>query len=281
MLVEEREGSVEPDYFQFYLRTGSGEHASDLVTEDGFEAHLEAASRGFVYVGTLKKFFPTPVRVEVHDAEPEAPSSDWQHVAEVSIVGDGVLDVLSWSDETALSVPTPTGPLRVRAMWAGLEEGLFEGLPEGRPSSERLVFQVWPAASAGSNVLRWWPEWHLRAASPKAPDGRPQIEGTDEVLRRILAGLRIVPVEFDRGSSPPLPGGQSGYIYTIFGDPEDGAWWVDGHDVRRTMRPATLEEVRELVRLARPGNLMLQTLPQRPPDARWTAMLNSIGVTEP
>ncbi len=55
MLIERRDGSVQPDYFQFYLKASNAEHTSDQVTGEGYETHLEATSPGFVYVGTLKK----------------------------------------------------------------------------------------------------------------------------------------------------------------------------------------------------------------------------------
>jgi hypothetical protein len=59
MLVEQREGSVDPDYFQFYLRTGPGEYAAGDVSSagDALVDHLEKAIRptsGFgTHVGAL------------------------------------------------------------------------------------------------------------------------------------------------------------------------------------------------------------------------------------
>jgi hypothetical protein len=279
MLIQAFEGSVEPDYGQFYLKTGGGEYASDRVSGWGYEAHLEAPAPGFIYVGTLKKFSTTPVRVEVHDAEPDSPPAEWQHVAEVSFTGDGTLEVLSWSGDVAISVRTPDGPLRLRAMWAGLEPELAEGLPEDRPSNEHLELVIWPAPHADRKVPRWWPEWDLPPPSTTAPDGRRQIEGVDEVVRLLKSGLRPVPVDLGfRPDAPPLPGGTSGTCHGIWGDPHDATWWVDGYDVRRTMRTATADEVRDLVRRAKPRNVGEIRLP---PDSRWTAMLGSIGVNEP
>jgi hypothetical protein len=261
MLIDRRDGSVEPDYFQFYLKASNADHASDQVTGEGYETHLEAPSPGFVYVGTLKKFLTTPVRVEVHDTEPVLPGTEWQHVAEVSLTSDGVIDVLSWPGDVAFSIPTPDGSLRLRVMWAGLEPGLSEGIPEEGPGREHLELQLWPAPRAGPKVLRWWSEWKLPPISEKAPDGRRQIEGVDEVVRYVRSDLRLVPVSFVmRGAepAPPLPGGLSGHCVQIWGDPRDGTWWVDGYDVRRTLRVATEDEVRNLVRQAKPV----------PPDGR-------------
>lgn len=280
MLIETRAGSVEPDYFQFYLTTRAARHASAEVTGSGYEAHLEATAPGFVYVGTLKKFSTTPVAVEVHDAEPDPAAHKWQHVVEVSFTGDGILEVLSWPNVVAFSVRTPDGPLRLRAMWAGLEPGLVEGLPDDdRPSEEHLQLQMWPAAAADRKVLRWWPQWELPPQSTTAPDGRRQIEGVDEVVRHIASGLRLAPMGFGPGlDAPALPGGGSGRCVGIWGDPGEGTWWVDGYDIRRTMRTASADEVRDLLRGARPMNLGQIRLA---PDPRWTAMLESIGLTEP
>jgi hypothetical protein len=111
MLIERRDGSVAPDYFQFYLKASNADHASDHVTGEGYETHLEAPSPGFVYVGTLTKFLTTPVRVEVHDTEPAVPGTEWQHVAEVSLTNDGVIDVLSGRGMS----PSGSQPLRVRS----------------------------------------------------------------------------------------------------------------------------------------------------------------------
>jgi hypothetical protein len=276
MLIAAREGIVNPGYFQFYLSTRSGTHAADQVSGAGYETHLEASAPGFIYVGTLKKYSATPIRVEVHDQEPDAPSAEWQHVVDVSITGDGVINVLSWPADIALSVPTPAGPLRVRAKWAGLEEGLGEGLREDGSSDERIELQIWPSTHAPGEVLRWWTGWRLPDASSRAPDGREQIEGVDEVMERIQGRMRPIPVHFDNiAKAPELPGGGGGFCSVIWGDPADGTWWVDGYAARRVLRPVSDDEVRQLIRGARP---MPRGMVQLPPDARFDAMLRRVGL---
>lgn len=269
------EGTVEPDYGQFYLKTESADHTSDSVTEPGYEAHLEATAPGFIFVATLKKFYSTPIRVEILDQEPGPPSAEWQHVAEVSFTGDGKLHVLSWPADVAFTVPTPTGSLRLRASWASLEPDLFEGLREDGSSAEHLMFQIWPAPPAERQVLRWWAEWLLPSPSSTAPDGRRQIEGQDEVMAFLTSGkLRLLPVGFEARDAEPLPGGGTGYSGLIWGDPRDGTWWVDGTDVRRVLRMVSTDEVRALASHAKPTPLHWYALP---PDPRWDAMLASIG----
>jgi hypothetical protein len=279
MLIEAREGSVDPDYFQFYVKTPSAEWASAEVTELGYEAHLEAPSQSFIYVGTLKKFSDTPVRVEVHDSEPSALSNDWLHAAEVSFVGDERLEVVSWNGDVVVTIQTTNGPLRLRAAWAGLEPELIEeGRREDGTSDERILLQIWPAPLAERRILRWWSEWERKPPSGTAPDGRRQIDGLEGVMESLASGLRRVPVDFTNqyGRHPPMPGGDTGQCVAIWGDPRDGTWWIDGYDERRTLRTATPEEVR---------NFLPDTVPTVMKDyfrydsePRWDAMLESIGL---
>jgi hypothetical protein len=222
------------------------------------------------------------VRVEVHDAEPAPAEEGWQHVAEVSIESDGSVDMLNWADDKpAASISTPSGPLRVRVMWGGLEPNLPESMPEGRPSNEHLSIQLWPAPMADRTVLRWWSNWKLPAAQASAPDGRVQIEGQDEVVRKIKGGLLSVPVFLaaNPAAAPPLPGGTTGYCSGIWGDPRDGTWWVDGYAARRALRPASDDEVRALVKNA--AGMAIGVRDPRWSDPRWIAMLKRIGVKPP
>jgi len=277
MLVDAREGSVSPDYFAFYLKTDTGTHSSDSVTAEGNEIHLEAPTPGFVYVGTLKKFGGTPLRVEVHDREPAEPEAKWQHAVEVSIAGDANIRVVHWPGEEAFSVPTPSGPLRLRVKWAGLDpELLGEGLREDLTSDEHLEIQVWPAGQAPRRVLRWWSEWHLPPPAPSAPDGRPQIEGTDEVVLRIAGRMRPLPFMFaSMLSAPEMPGGGPARCTLIWGNVADGTWWVDGYAERRILRPASDNEVRALLPHAKE---MPALGVGHSADPRWSAMLSRIGL---
>ncbi len=282
MLVASIDASVYPDYHQFYLKTTSAAWASDHISGEGYEAHLEAPSDGFIYVGTLKRYTELRVHVEVHDSAPPASDDEWQHVAEISIVGDGSLELHHWSaSEAAAMLATPDGPLRVRVMWGGLEPNLPEGMPEGRPSDEHLGIQVWPAPRADPQVLRWWHEWNLPVAQAAAADGRPQVEGQDDVVRKITSGLLAVPVFLaaNPAAAPPLPGGTTGYCSMIWGDPQDGTWWVDGYEARRVLRTASDDEVRALAKNA--ARMPIGWRDPRWSDPRWLAMLKRIGLKPP
>lgn len=71
-------------------------------------------------------------------------------MVEVSLSGDGSIEVLSWPGDVEFTVATLIGLLRLRAHWAGLLPGLIEGLGEDGESDERLMFQLWPTPIAGA-----------------------------------------------------------------------------------------------------------------------------------
>jgi hypothetical protein len=150
-------GVVEPDYFQFYARRG--EASMPDVSLATYERRLWSDG-GFVVVSTFRKFGTTPVTVDVVADEPGTPAEHWQHVAEVSLDGDGPLEVLSWDDAGPRSRhELPAGPVRLRVHWGGLVPGLPEGMERQGVSDEHLALVVWPAPSAPFAVLREWDGW--------------------------------------------------------------------------------------------------------------------------
>ena len=142
---------VNPWYRQFYLRRGDAPWASDRISKDGYEAHLEAVE-GFVCVSTEMYGSPTPVSIEIHDSEP-VPVENADRSVEVSVDGDGPIAVLSWAEEEAsTSIDTPDGPLRLRVSWFGLSETIGNPAREAggeAESPERILLQVWPPRYVG------------------------------------------------------------------------------------------------------------------------------------
>jgi hypothetical protein len=144
-------------------------------------------------------------------------------------------------------VPIDEGWVRLRVLWAGLVAGRFEGMDEDGNSEEQLMFQVWAAPSSPSAVVRWWSEWVLPPPSDLSPDGRRQIEGLEAVLDR-LNRLRTLTYRMTFRHSGPMPGGgQTSSVYAVLFDPESETWWVDGSDIRRTLREITQEEAQDLM----------------------------------
>ncbi|MBA4608785.1 hypothetical protein H1W00_09900 [Aeromicrobium sp. Marseille-Q0843] len=155
------DGVVEPDYFQFYaVREDADWPLSVLGDHETYRNHLWTDG-GFVVISTARKFGTTPVSLEVLADEPDPPSEHWQHVAEVSLVGDGPLEILSWPGDHGprSKHEIPPGPVRLRVHWAGLVPDQREGVDEHGNSDEHLSLVVWSAPVAPFAVLRDWGSW--------------------------------------------------------------------------------------------------------------------------
>jgi hypothetical protein len=132
-------------------------------------------------------------------------------------------------------------------LWAGLVGGRFEGMDEDGNSEEHLVFQVWGTPPSPPTVIRWWSKWVLPPLSDMSSDGRRQVEGLEAVLDQ-LSKLRTMtdPMTF-RHSGPMPGGGETSFVHAVLFDPVSETWWVDGTDIRRTLREVTEEEAQNLM----------------------------------
>jgi hypothetical protein len=87
--------------------------------------------------GTSTYGHPTAVRVEVHDTAPDAPDGA-DHEAEVLLLGEGPVAVLSWGDdEPVATAELPDGPCRLRGSWFGVADA--EAHPEERPGRRHSI----------------------------------------------------------------------------------------------------------------------------------------------
>ncbi len=241
-------GSVEPDYFQFYVRRTEDLSVDTSVPDRGYEAHLWSTGL-WVYVGTCRKLGTTVVTVEVLDGPPTGPDPGWQHVAEVSLDAGGAVKLMNWEGwDPALEVDVDPGPLRLRVGWRGLVAGRFEGMDDNDESDEELLLQLWSAPVAPLQTIRRWVEWELPTPTEVSPNGRRQIEGLDRVMDRlgpmIYVGFRI---GLDEIVLRPSPVAELRSLSALQFDPADGSWWADGYDVRRTLREVSEVEVASLV----------------------------------
>jgi hypothetical protein len=302
VIVEARDGWVDVDYYSLYLWCPDGDWLSDQISDLDAEAHL-AAVGGFVYIGTCCQSGMVPVRLEVHDGMPARPEPDWQHVVEVSLTTSGAVEVRGLDDEPSVKMSVPPGPIRLRALWTGIDPEARD--EDGGNLTERLTFQLWPAALAERVVLRWWTGWVLPELSPMSADGRRQVEGVTAVVRRLgeLRRLPMLPRDL------PFPGDTGVYtnpeaislMHGVLGDISDGSWWADGYSARRTLREITDEELRGLITTCDPSAWPLYRLPgthedlcletptyAEPPvdyddprlvaaDLHWLAMLKKVG----
>jgi hypothetical protein len=151
---------VEPWYWQFYLKRGAAEWASDKVSAEGYDTRLEVID-GFIFVGVNMYGNPTEVTFEVHDTQPSdiIPAAD--HVVEVSVAGDGPIGVYNWDQPSPpvalINIDTPPGPLRLRASWTCIAAAQAHPDRAGTSdvlSPERLLFQVWAEPVRPKALLR-------------------------------------------------------------------------------------------------------------------------------
>lgn len=229
-------------------RGGSNTWHSADVPSLGYERYLWSSGT-FVYLGTVRRYGTTSVRVEVLDAPPTAtPDGQWQHVVEESLVAGGDLEIFDWSDDAPVAtIPIPLAPVRFRVCWSGLSEAnRYEGLDENGNSDEHLLVQIWAQEVAGPAVLRWWPPLELPAPSDRSADGRRQFEGLELAMEAI--GRMELVARFDHPYPAALPGStqQHSSINALYREPQDGTLWVDGYDVRRTLREITPIEAEAL-----------------------------------
>jgi hypothetical protein len=236
---------IEPDYFQFYARREGAEWASGETPSAGYEEHLWSNGE-FVTIGTARKFGTTAVVLEAWDRPPDQPDALWQHVAEVSLKPGGPLEVFSWNDDSSVVVvPIDEGWVRLRVLWAGLVAGRYEGMDDDGTSDEHLMLQAWGAQPSPSAVIRWWSGWVLPPPSDMSRDGRRQVEGLEAVLDR-RSTLRTLTDPMTFRHPGPMPGGGK-WVHAVLFDPASRMWWVDGTDIRRTLREITQEEAEQLM----------------------------------
>ncbi len=150
---------VDVDYWQFYLKDAASEWLSDTFDHSDFADHFGVRD-GFVYVGSGRHFGDVTVRIVVRDREPGPPPARSQHVAEVSLVSTGELEVHGClSEGPEATVHVPAGPLRLRAGWEGVVPFRYTDEFLDAPSTEQVTVEVWSAQLAGKVVLRRYPGW--------------------------------------------------------------------------------------------------------------------------
>ena len=109
----------------------------------------------------------------MQDAERE-PRCDSDHIAEVSLTGEGQLAILGWgADEPDAIVEPPPGACRLRPSWSGIAAAeAHQDSDIGREDlpPEQLVLDIWAAREAEPRVL---PPWGARCSTSaeKTPDG--------------------------------------------------------------------------------------------------------------
>ncbi len=150
------EGELFADYFQIYLHDEDHPELPDDYSDEAIARHLMAGPHA-VILQTARNM-TVPVRVEWHDARPEAELDAFQHVVEAGFAcpsGRLLLAGLTDYEPDAPRLQVTPGPLGGRASLSGLDRLSADGL-EG---DDRYLVQLWPEAGPDDvRVLKAWPQ---------------------------------------------------------------------------------------------------------------------------
>ena len=180
------DAEVYASHSQFYVVDPEAGFRTDLAWDGaGLERHL-GVSTGIVAVGTIG-YCTLPVRIELWSTEPLADPDDWDHVVEASLeVSSGRL-ALEGVEGPADSEPleVAAGVYRLRSSAAGL------GGADEMEGGDRYRVQLWQAAFAEPEVLRWWPPWDPErvTARPTERGGRVLLGAESHDARRRMRRL--------------------------------------------------------------------------------------------
>jgi hypothetical protein len=154
--VDDHDIKVFADYFQFYVwDAGADPQPPEEYTDDDIRQMVKTAEH--VVVIQPARNTTVPVRVEVHEAEPEVSLHAWDHVAECSVsLPTGWVQVHECTGGSRLDVQVVPGVYRVRALFAGLSS-LTEDAQDG---DDRYCVQLWPGTARPLRVVKQG--WSLR-----------------------------------------------------------------------------------------------------------------------
>jgi hypothetical protein len=94
-----------------------------------------------------------PVRVEIHEQEPDGEFSEWDHIVEADLdVASGRIVVAGCTDDfaKAMRIEIPSGDYRARVSYGALDTLSEDGLS----GSDRYRVQLWLAPSIGVRILK-------------------------------------------------------------------------------------------------------------------------------
>ena len=160
-------------------------------------------------------------------AAPAAIESEWDHVAESSLQApSGRLQIYGWvaDEDLAGEIDVPTGPLRARIHWGGLEQALQRERPWDPESAspDYIRVDLFPGTAGPIETLRTWHAW--------VPPIHESVSNTGLRLYRgyraaeVQARLQPMPLRF----WPPYPNISEGHVTDMWHDLADGSRWARG-----------------------------------------------------
>ncbi|MGO4129403.1 hypothetical protein AB4Z01_33745 [Inquilinus sp. YAF38] len=147
------DGELFADYHQFYLSdaAGNAEMPTDW-TDEALRRRILCAD-GVLVVSTARNM-TVPVRIELHDEEPQFDAGLADHIVIGDLRTSGEIVVAGCSDylPDAARRSVPEGDLRVMIVFTGLGSLSEDGLA----GEDRYVVHLWPGRGEGVAVLRQW-----------------------------------------------------------------------------------------------------------------------------
>jgi hypothetical protein len=146
--------SLFADYFQFYIQDEAATGDLSQAWSEETTSRMLAIAPGVIGVGTVRNM-DVPVRVEIHESEPDTDSSEWDHIVEASLnVTSGRVVIAGCTDffPDAMRIEIPPSTYRARVSYGALNTLSEDGLS----GSDHYRMQLWLAPSIAVRVLKQW-----------------------------------------------------------------------------------------------------------------------------
>jgi hypothetical protein len=140
------------DYFQFYIQDEAVTGDLSQAWNEEATARLLAIAPGTIGIGTVRNM-DVPIRVEIHQREPDDDSPAWDHVVEAAVdIASGRLVVAGCTDyfPNATRIATSPGTYRARVSYGALGTISEDGLS----GEDRYRVQLWLAPAIDVRILK-------------------------------------------------------------------------------------------------------------------------------
>ncbi|HEX3506070.1 MAG TPA: hypothetical protein VHU22_22025 [Xanthobacteraceae bacterium] len=146
--------SLFADYFQFYIQDEAATGDLSEAWNEEAVSRLLAIAPGTIGVGTVRNM-DVPVRVEIHEHEPNNDPSEWNQIVEASLdVASGRIVVAGCTDyfPDAMRIAITPGTYRARVSYGALGTLSEDGLS----GNDHYRVQLWLAPSIAVRILKQW-----------------------------------------------------------------------------------------------------------------------------
>ena len=159
-MVKAVTGQVAASFSQFYLHVGDDSTIYDMLEPGLGLAHEHDDDR--VMITAPRQSGACVVRAEVHDQEPSV-LDEWTDLIEFSVTAGDSTTVESWGrDGAKFAVPAVHAGITYRVRYIIVDGQLANDevrIDAPPATSERYIFQFWPAVAGPPEVIRCQSPW--------------------------------------------------------------------------------------------------------------------------